>query len=206
MLPKSVLAACTLALAGCTGSQSLAESPLTAEDRALIETVTRDSLESSRVGEAMNWRNAESGHGGNVTPLLDYSNETGQSCRDFQQTIAIDGQTTIAYDSACRQADENWASLNHASLSDAIASAESSGGSAYARPQAGYGLPQLYDYRPFPTYGQTYGLQSRDKSYRYRPSRYLPYHYRPYHPPRFGKRPGFGQHYSRQYRYRSYNH
>ena len=204
MFSKSLLVVCTLGLAGCTGSQSLAESPLTADDRTLIETVTRQSLESGQIGEAVNWQNPDSDHRGNVTPLLDYSNETGQTCRDFQQTVAIDGRTTMAFDSACRKADGSWRSINYASLSEAIASAESSGGGAYARPQPSYGLPQLYDYRPFPTRGQTYGLQSRDKSYRYRPSRYLPYHYRPYHPPRFGKRPGFGQHYSRQYRYRSY--
>lgn len=206
MSAKSVLAACTLALAGCTGSQSLAESPLTAEDRALIEKVTRQSLESSQVGEAMNWRNAESDHGGNVTPLLDYSNETGKPCRDFQQAVAIDGRTTMAYDSACRQADGSWASINYASLSDAIAAAGSSGSGAYARPLPDSQQPQLYQYQPFPSFGQTDGLQSRENTYRYRPSRYLPYRYRPYQPPHFGSRPGFGHRYSRQYRYRSYHH
>lgn len=205
MSPKCVLVACTLGLAGCTGSQSLAESPLTAEDRALIETVTRESLESSRVGEGMNWRNAESGHGGNVTPLLDYTNETGKSCRDFQQTIAIDGQTTIAYDSACRQADENWASLNHASLSDAIASAESNGTGAYARPSPQSYQPRPYYYRPFPYYyGPHYGFQ-----YRYKPSRYQPYRYRPYRyydRPHYGFRSGYGRHFGQQHRYRRSYH
>ena len=206
MLPKSVLVACTLGLAGCTGSQSSAESPLTAEDRALIERVTRQSLESNRIGEAQNWRNAESDHGGNVTPLLDYSNETGKACRNFQQTVAIDGRTTMAYDSACRQADGNWASINYASLSAAIAAAQSGSGSALAHPQPDIKHPQLLDRRLIPSYAQTYGLDSGGSTYRYRPSRYLPYRYRPYPPPHFGSRPDFGQRYSRQYRYRSYHH
>lgn len=206
MFPKSVLITCTLGLAGCTGSQSLAESPLTDEDRALIEEVTVQSLESGQLGEAMNWRNAESDHGGNVTPLLDYSNETGKHCRNFQQTVAIDGRTTLAYDSACRQADGSWASINYASLSDALGSAESSGSGAYVRPLPDSGQYLTYEYQPYPSFGQTYELQSREKNYQYRPSRYLPYRYRPYHPPHFGSRPGFGQRYSRQYRYRSYYH
>jgi len=44
-------------------------------------------------------------------------------CREFQQTVTVEGRTIIAYDAACRGADGKWKSRIYASLDGAVADA-----------------------------------------------------------------------------------
>lgn len=60
------------------------------------------------MGESITWDSPETGHRGTVTPIKEGHTNTGNYCREFQQTITIDGRTEQAYGQACRQPDGSW--------------------------------------------------------------------------------------------------
>lgn len=61
------------------------------------------------IGQPIMWSNPESGHSGSVTPVREGRNmQTGEYCREFQQTIQVGGQTQQGYGIACRQPDGSW--------------------------------------------------------------------------------------------------
>jgi surface antigen len=43
-----------------------------------------------------------------VTPTHTYQGTGGQYCREYQQTIIIDGKPNQSYGTACRQPDGSW--------------------------------------------------------------------------------------------------
>ena len=77
-------------------------------DRAYMHHTTQQSLETQRLGQSSTWRNPDNRHSGTVTPTRTYQRESGQPCREFQQTVTIDGRTERAYGTACRQSDGSW--------------------------------------------------------------------------------------------------
>jgi surface antigen len=60
------------------------------------------------IGEEIAWNNPESGHEGTFTPVRDGTAASGAYCREFQQTITIDGRTERAYGTACQMPDGTW--------------------------------------------------------------------------------------------------
>jgi surface antigen len=68
---------------------------------------TQSALDSGRSGQAVAWRNPDSGNYGTITPQPAYQSN-GTYCREFQQTITVGGQTQDAYGRACRQPDGSW--------------------------------------------------------------------------------------------------
>lgn len=77
-------------------------------DRAYMHRTTQQSLETQRSGQPSTWQNPDSKHSGTVTPTRTYRRQTGEHCREFQQTVTIDGRTERAYGTACRQSDGSW--------------------------------------------------------------------------------------------------
>lgn len=63
---------------------------------------------SAPLGEKIHWNNPDSGYRGSITPVRDGYSESGNYCREFHQTVSIDGQTEDAYGTACRQPDGTW--------------------------------------------------------------------------------------------------
>lgn len=63
---------------------------------------------SAPVGETITWNNPESGNYGEVTPVRDGYADSGEYCREYQQTIYVGGQQESAYGVACRQPDGTW--------------------------------------------------------------------------------------------------
>ncbi len=74
-------------------------------DRLHMQQSSQRALEHNRSGLASTWRNPDTGHSGIVTPTRTYRDTAGRPCRDFQQTVAIDGRTDLAHGTACRQPD-----------------------------------------------------------------------------------------------------
>lgn len=64
--------------------------------------------QSAPLGENITWNNPKSGHGGSITPTRDGYSDTGEYCREFYQTVNIDGKTQDAYGVACQQPDGTW--------------------------------------------------------------------------------------------------
>lgn len=68
----------------------------------------QNALETHRTGSTSEWVNPDSGHSGTVTPIQTYQRSDGVYCRDFEQTITVDGETELAGGTACRQPDGTW--------------------------------------------------------------------------------------------------
>jgi surface antigen len=54
------------------------------------------------------WQNPYTGNYGYVTPGEWYDDGYGNDCREFEQTIFIDGRRQLATGTACRQPDGSW--------------------------------------------------------------------------------------------------
>ncbi len=68
-----------------------------------------DQAQAAPVGETIAWDNPNTGNYGSVTPTREGTRaSTGEYCREFQQTVVIDGQQEDAYGVACRQPDGAW--------------------------------------------------------------------------------------------------
>ena len=63
---------------------------------------------TSPIGHGINWNNPETGNRGTVTPVRDGTSADGLYCREFQQTITVEGKTQIGAGVACRQSDGTW--------------------------------------------------------------------------------------------------
>jgi len=63
-------------------------------------------LESNQVGQTTRWSDPD-GKQHSVTPVKTYY-EGERPCRDFRQTVEIDGQTEIMEGKACRQSNGSW--------------------------------------------------------------------------------------------------
>lgn len=81
-------------------------------DRVYAERAAQRGLESDRSGSSSNWVNPDTGHSGSVKPLNTYRSADGLHCRDYQQTITIDGRSEIAHGTACREQDGTWRIVN----------------------------------------------------------------------------------------------
>lgn len=77
-------------------------------DQAYLEHTSQDALEYSRTDQTKPWVNPDSGNAGSITPTRTFQDDTGRYCREFTQTIIIDGDTQRAYGTACRQPDGTW--------------------------------------------------------------------------------------------------
>jgi surface antigen len=109
---KGKLAAVAIgALAGAYLGSEVGKS-LDRADRLAMEQTSQTALESNRSGQASSWNNPDSGHSGTVTPTRTYQTASGGPCREYQQTVTIDGKTEQAYGRACRQSDGSWKITN----------------------------------------------------------------------------------------------
>lgn len=63
---------------------------------------------SAPIGETIAWSNPNSGHRGSYTPIREGTRQDGAYCREFQETVTIDGRQQSAYGVACQQPDGSW--------------------------------------------------------------------------------------------------
>jgi len=60
------------------------------------------------VGQSISWNNPQNGNYGTVTPVRDGRGTSGEYCREFQQTIVVDGRPETAYGTACQSPNGSW--------------------------------------------------------------------------------------------------
>lgn len=78
-------------------------------DAMYAQQAANRALETAPSGQAIAWKNPDSGHSGSIAPIRTMQNPTtGQYCREYQQTINVGGQQQQAYGTACRQPDGSW--------------------------------------------------------------------------------------------------
>lgn len=81
---------------------------MTCQDQAYHYDTTQNALENQQTGQASTWTNPDTGHSGKVTPTKTYTAADGTPCREFSQTIYVDGKYEEVEGTACRQADGTW--------------------------------------------------------------------------------------------------
>jgi surface antigen len=69
---------------------------------------TQSSLEYKPTGSTAAWRNPDTRASGAVTPTRTYVSADGSPCRDFTQTVTVDGQREAIQATACRNSDGTW--------------------------------------------------------------------------------------------------
>jgi surface antigen len=94
-------------LAGALIGQEVGRS-LDRADRQAMENTAQQALEYNPTSRSATWRNPDSGHSGTVTPVKTYREPSGRYCREYTQTVMIEGEEHKAYGTACRRPDGNW--------------------------------------------------------------------------------------------------
>ena len=92
-------------IGGAVGNQ------LDAADKRYARETTQKALETATPGTRVAWHNPDSGHSGTVTPTRDYRSEDGRECREYQQTVTVDGQQASSNNAACRQPSGDWVTV-----------------------------------------------------------------------------------------------
>ena len=77
-------------------------------DRIKHQQASYYAFEHGRSYETSGWYNPDTGHSGEIIPEPAYQDREGRYCREFQQTITVDGQPQRGYGRACRQPDGSW--------------------------------------------------------------------------------------------------
>ena len=80
-------------------------------DKKMAADSAHRALETTPSGQTVAWNNPDSGHSGTVTPVRTYQS-AGTYCREYQQTVTIDGKPERSYGTACRQSDGSWKVTN----------------------------------------------------------------------------------------------
>lgn len=81
---------------------------LSCEDQEYHYDTTQSTLEYKPTGGTAAWVNPDTGHSGAVTPTRTYISGSGAPCRDFTQSVTVDGQRENIQATACRQSDGTW--------------------------------------------------------------------------------------------------
>jgi len=99
------------ALLGAFVGSSIGKS-LDSADRAAHQQAV-DQAYGAPLNQTISWNNPESGHHGTVTPIREGRNaSTGGVCREYKQSIFIDGQAQTAVGRACQNSDGTWSVVN----------------------------------------------------------------------------------------------
>ena len=81
-------------------------------ERLKLASATQYALENQRSGTRTVWDNPDRRVCGVVVPRPAFKNELDQYCREYQQTVVINGEKQNAYGTACRQPDGQWKVVN----------------------------------------------------------------------------------------------
>lgn len=98
-------------IGGLVGSQ--VGKSMDREDRARAEQASQTAMNQNATGQSTTWSNPNTGNSGSVTPTTNaYVAQGGETCREFQQTVAAGGSSDTAKGRACKQADGSWKVVN----------------------------------------------------------------------------------------------
>ncbi len=81
------------------------------EDRRRAYAAQMQALETGPSGAPVAWRNPDDGRYGNVVPGPAYQ-ANGATCRQYTETVYIDGNPQTARGTACRNPDGTWTAID----------------------------------------------------------------------------------------------
>lgn len=82
------------------------------QDRQLASRAAQDALERYPSGSNATWTNPDTGASGVVSPQPPFRDDRGQICREYTQTVTIDGRGETVRGVACRNPDGTWRIVN----------------------------------------------------------------------------------------------
>lgn len=95
------------ALAGAAVGNSIGQSLDRADQLYHARAAARAGY--APIGRQVYWSNPDTGHYGSVTPLREGLHQgTGARCRDFRQSVTVNGETREFVGAACQAADGSW--------------------------------------------------------------------------------------------------
>jgi surface antigen len=77
-------------------------------DQQTMQTTANRALETAPTNDRVAWNNPDTGHSGYFTPTRTYTGANGQPCRDYTQTVLIEGREEQVHGTACREPDGTW--------------------------------------------------------------------------------------------------
>ena len=81
---------------------------LTERDREQHANSTYNAIETQQAGGSTTWNNPDSNNSGQTEIDRVYQADSGQTCKDFTQTINVGGEIQTQRGTACRRADGTW--------------------------------------------------------------------------------------------------
>lgn len=90
------------ALVGSEIGQSLDQSDLMYNQQAW------DRANSAGLNERISWNNPQNGHSGYIIPVREGTSSSGDVCRQYKQTIVVEGRAETAYGTACQNRNGTW--------------------------------------------------------------------------------------------------
>ncbi len=81
---------------------------MTDADITLAAATMQQALEAKSDGDVLAWHNAESGNSGAIMPTMTFMTDLGIYCREYRETVSIDGEPGEAVNTGCRQEDGAW--------------------------------------------------------------------------------------------------
>lgn len=78
------------------------------DDVARARRAAQNAFETTPAGQTSIWRNPANGHWGTVTPARTFRDAAGRYCRDYRQTVTVDGQEHQGNGTACREPNGAW--------------------------------------------------------------------------------------------------
>lgn len=92
------------AVLGALAGRELAKSMSTTDqDRAVRAEQTAVAR-----NESITWNNPDTGNRGTIEPTRTYTNSNGNTCREYNHTVYINGRAETARGTACREDDGTW--------------------------------------------------------------------------------------------------
>ena len=77
-------------------------------DRQQAHSAYQRTMETGRSYDTTGWYNPDTGASGTYTPKPAYQNSEGEYCREYTETVTINGKQETAYGTACRRPDGSW--------------------------------------------------------------------------------------------------
>ena len=84
---------------------------LDAADRQQMSQASYEA-QTAPIGQPVSWNNPDTGHHGEVVATRDGYSASGKYCREYQQTIYVDGRKETGYGTACKNPDGSWQIVN----------------------------------------------------------------------------------------------
>jgi len=75
-------------------------------DNADMASYNQASQNAMETGQSRRW--SHNGRSGSIHPQKRYRNEDGRYCREYSQTIVVDGRKHQGHGTACREDDGSW--------------------------------------------------------------------------------------------------